>query len=177
MWTSKTRLTTPMLYVLGFIFIFVLGGLTGVMVASVPFDLQVHDTFFVVAHLHYVLIGGGVMPLFGAFYFWFPKMTGRLLGETLGKVQFWLFLIGTNVAFFPMHALGLDGMPRRVYTYPEFTGWGTLNLIATIGAVTIATSVAVFIVNVMRSLASKHLAAENPWRAAGLERATASPPP
>jgi cytochrome c oxidase subunit 1 len=147
------------------------------MLASVAFDQQVHDTFFVVAHFHYVLIGGAVMPLFGAFYFWFPKVTGRLLGETLGKVHFWLFAIGTNVTFFPMHKLGLDGMPRRVYTYLEPTGWGPLNLLATLGAVTIALSVIFFLVNVARSLMAGRPAGDNPWGAAGVEWATASPPP
>ena len=131
MWAGRPRLTVPMLFILGFIFTFVNGGITGVMLASVAFDKQAHDTFFVVAHLHYVLIGGGIMPLFAAFYFWFPKITGRLLDEAWGKVHFWLFLIGTNVAFFPMHILGLNGMPRRIYTYLEPTGWGRLNMVAT----------------------------------------------
>ena len=104
--------------------LFVIGGLTGVMLASVPFDLQVHDTYFVVAHFHYVLIGGAVFPLFGALYYWFPKMTGRMLSERLGRWNFWLFFVGLNLTFFPMHQLGLDGMPRRVYTYLPETGWG-----------------------------------------------------
>ena len=121
---------------LGFFVIFVLGGLTGVMLASVPLDLQVHDTYFVVAHLHYVLIGGAVFPLFGAFYYWFPKITGRMMSERLGRWNFWLFFVGFNVTFFPMHLLGLHGMPRRVYTYPAEMGWGTLNLLATLGALT-----------------------------------------
>ena len=112
-----------------------IGGLTGVMLASVPFDLQVHDTYFVVAHFHYVLIGGAVFPLFGAFYYWFPKMTGRMLSERLGRWHFWLFFVGFNLTFFPMHQLGLEGMPRRVYTYLPETGWGDLNLLATVGAV------------------------------------------
>ncbi|HWH50108.1 MAG TPA: cytochrome c oxidase subunit I [Gemmatimonadaceae bacterium] len=177
MWLGRARFTVPMLYVLGFIFTFVNGGITGVMLASVPFDKQAHDTFFVVAHLHYVLIGGGVMPLFGAFYFWFPKVTGRLLNVLWGKVQFWLFLIGVNLTFFPMHILGLEGMPRRVYTYLAPTGWGPLNLVASIGAVTIALSVLLFIVNAVRSWTSGELAGENPWDSSGLEWAVASPPP
>ena len=115
----------------GFFFIFVAGGLTGVMLASVPLDLQVHDTYFVVAHFHYVLIGGAVFPLLGAAYFWFPKITGRMMSERLGRWHFWLAFIGFNAAFFPMHIVGLWGMPRRVYTYPVELGWGTINLFIT----------------------------------------------
>ncbi|MGE5102638.1 MAG: cbb3-type cytochrome c oxidase subunit I, partial [Deltaproteobacteria bacterium] len=151
MWAGRPRFATPLLFILGFIFTFVNGGITGVMLASVAFDKQAHDTFFVVAHLHYVLLGGGVMPLFGAFYYWYPKVTGRMLSETLGKWHFWLFVIGVNVTFFPMHILGLNGMPRRVYTYLAATGWGPLNLLATLGAVTIAVSVLVFIINAVKS--------------------------
>jgi hypothetical protein len=147
------------------------------MLASVAFDKQAHDTFFVVAHLHYVLLGGGVMPLFGAFYFWFPKVTGRMLGETLGKWHFWLFLIGVNVTFFPMHILGLNGMPRRVYTYLETTGWGTLNLVSSLGAVIIAASVVVFLVNALKSWFAGEAAGPNPWNSSGLEWATTSPAP
>ena len=142
----------PFLFVLGFVVLFIIGGFTGVMVASVPFDQQVHDTYFIVAHFHYVLIGGAVFPLFGAFYYWFPKMTGRMLSERLGRWNFWLFFIGMNVTFFPMHQLGLEGMPRRVYTYLPETGWGDLNLLATIGAATIAASMLIFVINVIRSL-------------------------
>jgi cytochrome c oxidase subunit 1 len=176
MWAGRPKLTVPMLFILGFLFTFINGGITGVMLASVAFDKQAHDTFFVVAHLHYVLIGGGLMPLMGALYFWFPKITGRRLRDSLGKVHFWLFVIGTNVAFFPMHILGLNGMPRRVYTYLATTGWGNLNLVATIGAVTIATSVAVFLVNVFLSWRGGEIAGENPWQSSGLEWATTSPP-
>jgi len=177
MWASRPKLTVPMLFVLGFIFTFVNGGITGVMLASVAFDKQAHDTFFVVAHLHYVLLGGGVMPLLGAFYFWFPKFTGRVLSERLGKWHFWLFVIGVNVTFFPMHILGLQGMPRRVYTYLAPTGWGPLNLVATIGAVTIATSVLLFLVNAVMAMRRAPDAGPNPWGASGLEWAVASPPP
>jgi len=177
MWASRPRFTVPMLFVLGFMFTFINGGITGVMLASVAFDKQAHDTFFVVAHLHYVLIGGGLMPLFAGFYFWFPKVVGRMLDETWGKVHFWLFLIGTNVTFFPMHILGLEGMPRRVYTYLAPTGWGPLNMVATIGAVTIALSVLVFIINAAKSWRGGEVAGPNPWQSSGLEWATASPPP
>src|SRR3982750_2195487 len=132
--------------------IFVLGGLTGVMLASVAIDLQAHDTYFVVAHFHYVLIGGAVFPLFGAFYYWFPKMTGRLMNETLGKWNFWLFFIGFNLTFFPMHNLGLHGMTRRIYTYLPETGWGPLNLLASVGTFVLAISVALFAINVLVSV-------------------------
>jgi cytochrome c oxidase subunit I+III len=177
MWAARPQLRVPMLFILGFLFTFVNGGITGVMLASVAFDKQAHDTFFVVAHLHYVLIGGGVMPLFAAFYYWFPKITGRMLGETLGKWHFWLFVIGTNVTFFPMHKLGLDGMPRRVYTYLAPTGWGTLNLVATIGAVTIAFSVLLFVINAIKTVLAGERADANPWNSSGLEWAMPSPPP
>ena len=177
LWTGRIVLRTPLLFVLGFFFILVLGGLTGIMLAAVPLDLQLHDTFFVVAHLHYVLIGGAVFPLFGAFYYWFPKVTGRMLDETLGRWNFWLFFVGFNVAFFPMHILGLQGMPRRVYTYAADTGWGPLNLVASLGAVVVVASVLVFVVNVARSCRMGVHAGANPWHASTLEWATDSPPP
>jgi len=176
LWTGKLVFRTPLLFVLAFFFILLIGGLTGLMLGSVPLDLQIHDTYFVVAHLHYVLIGGSVFPLFGAFYYWFPKMTGRMLSERLGKWNFWLFFIGFNVAFFPMHILGLRGMPRRVYTYPTEMGWGELNFVATLGATTIALSVALFVVNVVRSVRHGAVAGDNPWNSPTLEWATASPP-
>ena len=176
LWTGRLVFRTPLLFVLAFFFILLVGGLTGLMLGSVPLDLQIHDTYFVVAHLHYVLIGGAVFPLFGAFYYWFPKMTGRMLSERLGKWNFWLFFAGFNVAFFPMHVLGLRGMPRRVYTYPAEMGWGELNFVATLGATTIAISMLVFVVNVVRSSRHGTAAGPNPWGAATLEWATSSPP-
>src|SRR5215211_5989080 len=134
LWDGRPVFCTPLLFVLGFVVIFVIGGLSGVMVASVPLDSQVHDTYFVVAHFHYVLIGGAVFPLVGAVYYWFPKITGRLMSEQIGRWNFWLAFIGFNVAFFPMHILGLQGMPRRVYTYLPEMGWGPLNRLASVGA-------------------------------------------
>src|SRR4029079_19041852 len=175
-WSGRPRFTVPFLFVLGFVVLFIIGGFTGVMLASVPFDQQVHDTFFVVAHFHYVLIGGAVFPLFGAFYYWFPKITGRMLSERLGRWNFWLFFIGFNVAFYPMHHLGLAGMPRRVYTYQAGLGWDGLNLVSTVGAVTIAFSVLLFIVNVAKSLRGGERAGSDPWGGETLEWATTSPP-
>jgi len=177
LWGSKLNLKTPLLFVLGFFAIFILGGLTGVMLASVPLDLQIHDTFFVVAHLHYVLIGGSVFPLFGAFYYWFPKWTGRMLSERAGHLNFWLMFIGFNMVFFPMHQLGLNGMPRRVYTYLPESGWGTLNLIASIGAFILASGVLVFLINAFWARRAGVVAGNNPWAADSLEWSVSSPPP
>ena len=176
-WSGRPRFRVPFLFVLGFVVVFIIGGFTGVMVASVPYDVQAHDTFFVVAHLHYVLLGGMVFPLFGAAYYWLPKVTGRMLDERLGRWHFWLFFIGVNLTFFPMHQLGLDGMTRRVYTYLPETGWGPLNLVASLGALTIAASVAVFLVNLVRSRRGGAPAGDDPWDGPTLEWATSSPPP
>lgn len=177
LWRGRLRLKMPLVFVLGFVAIFVLGGLSGLVLASVPLDLQVHDTYFVVAHFHYVLIGGAVFPLFGAFYYWFPKWTGRLLGEGLGKINFWLMFVGFNLIFFPMHHLGLKGMPRRVYTYLPETGWGDLNLLASLGAVVMTLGVVAFLWNVYASRRAGALAGANPWDADTLEWSTQSPPP
>jgi cytochrome c oxidase subunit 1 len=177
MWSGRIEVRTPMLWVLGFFAIFVCGGLTGVMLAAVPLNTQVHDTFFVVAHLHYVLIGGAVFPLFGAYYYWYPKITGRMLSERLGRWVFGLFFIGFNLTFFPMHVLGLHGMPRRIYTYSTALGWGPLNLTASLGALLMAGGVILFIVDAVRALRVGAAAADNPWGAGTLEWATSSPPP
>ena len=175
-WGGKLRFTTSNVFALAFIALFLIGGLSGIFLASVPIDIHVQDTYFVVAHLHYVLFGGSVMAIYAGLYYWFPKITGKMLDERLGQLHFWLTFIGFNITFLPQHVLGLDGMPRRVYTYaqPEFQ---PLNLISTIGAVMLAVSTLPFIINVVTSLMKGKLAGPNPWRALGLEWTLSSPPP
>ena len=168
--SGRLQMTTPSLFVLGFLFIFTLGGLTGVMVAMVPFNWQVHDTYFIVAHFHYVLVGGMVFPLFAAFYYWAPAFSRRVLSERLGKYAFWLMFIGFNVTFFPMHLAGLWGMPRRVYTYPAELGWGTLNMISSVGAFMLAAGVLVFLWDLLRNLRPTLTGgAGDVWKAGTLE--------
>ncbi len=177
MWGGHVRFSVPMLFALGFLVIFLLGGITGVMVASLPFDLQVHDTYFIVAHFHYVLNGAVVFPIFGALYFWVPKMTGRMLSERLGKWSFWTMLIGFNVTFFPMHILGERGMVRRVYTYQRGLGWDFLNLVASIGAVVFAAGTALTLLNLALSRRRGAAAGPDPWHGDSLEWSIESPPP
>ncbi|MEB3882622.1 cytochrome c oxidase subunit I [Lyngbya sp. CCY1209] len=174
-WGGKLRLNSAMLFAMGFIATFVIGGVTGIMVASVPFDIHVHDTYFVVAHFHYVLFGGAVFGIFAAIYHWFPKMTGRMMNETWGRVHFVLTLIGANLTFMPMHVLGLQGMPRRVAMYdPRFTD---LNVVCTIGTYILAVSTFPFIINAVWSWFKGPKAPGNPWDALTLEWMTSSPPP
>jgi cytochrome c oxidase subunit 1 len=175
--TGRLWFTTALKFALAFFFILVLGGMTGLMLGMVALDVQLHDTYFVVAHLHYVLFGGAIFPLFGAIYYWYPKMTGRLMSERLGSWHFWLFFVGFNVTFFPMHQLGLRGMTRRIYTYPEGLGWDGLNLLASLGAACIAASMIVFLINAWRSRTHGAVAGADPWKAGTLEWATTSPPP
>jgi cytochrome c oxidase subunit 1 len=173
---GKVRFTASMLFAIGFIAMFLIGGLNGVALAVVPFDYQVTDTYFVISHLHYVLFGGTVFAVFAGMFYWFPKMTGRLLNERLGKVQFWLMLIGVNLAFFPMHILGLLGMPRRVYTYAGNLGWNELNLMSTIGAFIIGSAIMVFLWNFVITMRNGEKAGDDPWDAYTLEWDTTSPP-
>jgi len=176
-WLGRPVVTTAFLYFASMILLFVIGGVSGFMTASVPVDWQLTDTYFVVAHIHYVLIGINVFPVLGAVYFWFPKMTGRLMDERLGRWNFWLTFIGFNLAFLPMHLTGLWGMPRRIYTYPDGMGWDTLNMITTVGSFLLAVGILLFVVNVVKSLKSGVLAGANPWDAHTLEWSVPSPPP
>jgi len=177
LWAGRPVWRTSLLFVLGFLVIFTIGGITGVMLGVVPFDLQAHDTYFLVAHFHYVLIGGVVFPLFAGLYYWLPKITGRLLNERLGRWNFGLMFVFFNVAFFPMHISGLLGMPRRVYTYPAGLGLELPNLISTIGALGFATGIFLFVVNVIWSFRRGEPAGSNPWEADSLEWSETSPPP
>jgi cytochrome c oxidase subunit I+III len=174
---GRVEWRTPMLFAAGFIVLFVFGGITGVMVASPPFDAQAHDSYFVVAHFHYVLVGGVIFPLLGGLHYWIPKISGRMLSERLGRWTFWTAFIGFNVAFLPMHYTGLLGMPRRVYTYQAGLGWDTPNLISTVGAFVLALGMLLFVINVVWSLRRGERAPDNPWRSDTLEWAVSSPPP
>jgi cytochrome c oxidase subunit I len=176
-WLGRPVFRVPFLFMCGFIVLFVIGGVNGVMTAAVPFDWQLTDTYFIVAHIHYVLVGINVFPVMGAFYFWLPKMTGRMLSERLGRWVFWLMFIGMNVAFFPMHIAGMLGMPRRVFTYPSGLGWDLPNLITSVGAAVFASGVALFVVDFVRSLRVGAIAGNNPWDAPTLEWSMSSPPP
>jgi cytochrome c oxidase subunit 1 len=177
LWGGQLRFTSAMLFAIGFIALFTIGGLSGVTHAAPPADLQQTDTYYVVAHIHYVLFGGTIFGLFAGIYYWWPKMTGRLLSETLGKWHFALMFVGMNLAFFPMHLIGLLGMPRRIYTYSPELGVATLNLVSTVGAFLIGVGVLVFVWNVWRTRTRGQLAGNDPWGGATLEWTIASPPP
>src|SRR5205823_9229374 len=175
LWQGRIHLKTPMLFVLGFLFTFVIGGLSGIYLGSVPVDINVSDTYFVVAHIHYVLFGGSVFTIYAGLYHWFPKMTGRMYDERLGRLHFWLTFVAFNATFMPMHWLGLQGMPRRVADYdPRFA---TLNFIISIFAFVLGASTLVFLYNIIHSWARGPIASANPWRAMTLEWQVSSPPP
>ncbi len=177
MWGGSIRLSSSMLFAIGFIAMFILGGLSGITHASPPSDLQQQDTYYIVAHLHYVLFGGSIMGIFAGIYYWFPKMTGKLMSETLGKTHFWLTMIAANLTFFPMHILGLVGMPRRVGTYPADAGWEPYNLLQTVGAFLLAVSIMIFVHNFLRSWIKGERAGADPWDGRTLEWSIPSPPP
>ncbi len=177
MWSGKIRLTTAMLFAIGFIAMFIIGGLSGVSVAVVPADFQFQDSYYIVAHLHYVLFGGTMLAIFSGIFYWFPKVTGKLMDEKLGKIQFWITLVGFNLTFFPMHILGLVGMPRRVYTYSSGTGWDLWNFVETIGSFIITIALLIFIWNFIKSLRNGEPAGNDPWGGQTLEWTVSSPPP
>ncbi len=179
LWGGSLRFKTPMLFALGFLAVFTIGGISGVFLGSVPVDIQLSDTYYVVAHIHYVLVGGALFSFFAAAYYWIPKIFGRLMSEKLGTIQFLIFFLGFNLAFYPMHQLGIEGMPRRTYHYVQSPEWGLLNLIATIGVYLIALSILIFIFNFLSNIAMKggKIADDDPWEGDTLEWATSSPPP
>ena len=176
-WRGNIHFDTAMLFALGFIVIFTIGGLSGIFVAAYPFDWQAQDTYFVVAHLHYVLFGGSIFAVFAAFFYWWPKIFGKMLDERLGKISFWLMFVGMNLTFFPMHMLGLLGMPRRIYTYHAGGAWEWYNLTSTIGSGIMALGVLVFLIDVVKTSRSGVRAVNDPWLANTLEWYTTSPPP
>jgi cytochrome c oxidase subunit I len=177
LWRGNISFDTAMLWCIGFIAVFTIGGLSGIFLAAFPIDWDVTDTYFVVAHLHYVLFGGSIFGVFGGLYYWWPKMFGRLLDEKLGKLHFWLVFIGFNLTFFPMHFLGLLGMPRRIYTYDQGGLWETYNMIATFGSYIMGIGMLVFVVNVIKTARNGQRAGNDPWLADTLEWYTTSPPP
>ena len=177
MWGGSIDLKTPMLFAIGFISLFIIGGLSGVSHAVAPSDFQQQDTYYIVAHIHYVLFGGSIFGIFAGIYYWFPKMTGRMLGEGMGKANFWFTFAGMNITFFPMHFVGLNGMPRRIYTYGEEFGWGWLNSLSSLGYVVLFIGMLLFVINLIQSLRNGRPSGHDPWDAPTLEWSISSPPP
>jgi cytochrome c oxidase subunit I+III len=175
--TGTARFNTPLLFIAGFIFMFVTGGLTGIMFVAIPFDQQVTDTYFVIAHFHYIIFGAAVFPIFGGMYYWFPKVTGKMPFERPGQISFWIIFVGTNLLFFPMHILGLLGMTRREYTYPSGLGWAPYNMVETIGSYITTAGILVLLGNLWWSYRKGAPAGDDPWKAPTLEWTTSSPPP
>lgn len=176
LWRGSIEFTTSMMFALGFVALFIVGGLSGVSHAVSPSDFQQQDTYYIVAHIHYVLFGGSIFGIFAGIYYWWPKITGKMLNETLGRLNFWLMFIGMNLTFFPMHYLGLNGMPRRIYTYSAEFGWEHLNQLASVGYVVLFVSFLIFILNVLQTRNSRKVS-HDPWDAPGIEWSIASPPP
>ncbi len=176
LWRGTIEYKVPLLFCVGFIALFIIGGISGVFLAIFPVDWQLNETYFVVAHIHFVLVGGAVMPIFASIYYWFPKITGRMLGEGLGKLSFWLMFWGILVTFMIQHAIGLEGMPRRVYEYENVGHLALYNLISTVGSFILAAGVLVTVINVLRSLKRGAIAGPDPWKANSLEWFTTSPP-
>jgi heme/copper-type cytochrome/quinol oxidase subunit 1 len=177
LWKGSIKFTTAMMFAIALPAVFVFGGITGILLAMFPVDWYLHDTYFVVAHFHYTLFGGAVFGYLAGLYYWFPKMTGRFLSETLGKISFWLIFIGFNLTFLIQHSLGLDGMVRRIDRYPADMGWTTMNLISTIGSYVLALGVLLTLVNIVHSVKRGKKAGNDPWLANTLEWFTTSPPP
>jgi cytochrome c oxidase subunit 1 len=177
LWGGSIELKTAMLFALGFVALFIVGGLSGVSHAVSPADNQQQDTYYIVAHIHYVLFGGSIFGILAGVYYWFPKVTGRLLHEGLGKLNFWLLFIGMNITFFPMHYAGMNGMPRRIFTYAEEFGWGSMNLISTMGYFVLFIGMIVLVVNLIQSMRKESDAGHDPWDAPGIEWSISSPPP
>ncbi|MAM64963.1 MAG: cytochrome c oxidase subunit I [Chloroflexi bacterium] len=177
MWGGSIEFKTPMLFAIGFISLFIIGGLSGVSHAVAPSDFQQQDTYYIVAHIHYVLFGGSIFGILAGMYYWFPKLTGRMMGEGLGKWNFWLTFIGMNLTFFPMHFVGMNGMPRRIYTYSEEFGWGLLNSLSSLGYVVLFIGMLLLVINIIKSLRNGRVAGHDPWDAPTLEWSISSPPP
>ena len=177
MWGGSIEFKTPMLFAIGFISLFIIGGLSGVSHAVAPSDFQQQDTYYIVAHIHYVLFGGSIFGILAGMYYWFPKLTGRMMGEGLGKWNFWLTFIGMNLTFFPMHYVGMNGMPRRIYTYSEEFGWGLLNSLSSLGYVVLFIGMLLLVINIIQSLRNGRVAGHDPWDAPTLEWSISSPPP
>jgi cytochrome c oxidase subunit 1 len=177
LWRGNISFPTPMVFALGMIGLFIMGGLSGIVVANFPIDYQVQDTYYVVAHFHYTLFGGMVFGIFAGLYHWFPKMTGRMFDERLGKLHFWLLFVGFNLTFIPQHMLGLMGMPRRIYTYDRTGLFEDYNLVSTIGAFLMAAAILIFVVNVIKSWRRGPRVGNDPWLADTLEWYATSPPP
>jgi cytochrome c oxidase subunit 1 len=177
LWGGSIDFKTPMLFALGFVTMFIIGGLSGVMHSISPSDAQQQDTYFIVAHIHYVLFGGSIFAVFAGIYYWFPKASGRILNEKIGQINFWLVFIGMNLTFFPMHFLGMDGMPRRQVTYESNMGWDLWNMVASIGALVLAAGILAFVHNFFWSLRKGEIAGDDPWDGRTLEWSISSPPP